>query len=438
VSDGPRFRFSCGPRCEKLSASDPTQRSVDGALSTGLLERESRASVRVSSRDIESGIAFVQGLARELGVESVIYLPGLDAGAWQIVQGPGREAAERVARAWLSAKGASTRPSPAPAAESDPPGLLTVPVSSPAFGALGVVVAARDPNRPWTERERALFRFALAAHTTGLDPRMIITAGPSTRIDDAFATGLRAAVANGELSLVYQPEVDLLTGRIAAVEALVRWQHPEFGELGPEWFISLAERSDLIYLVGGWVIDASIATLASWNAALPGLDVTMRINISPTQAIGDDIATPIAAALDRHGVPGRQVCIELTENVPFGDVQEVADALRRLKALGVSSAIDDLATGYSALSHLRSLPVDFVKVDRSLVSDIDTDRRAQTIVIALIGLAMNFGLGVIAEGVETEGEAAMLLQLGCTRAQGHHLGRPMAAEAVAELLRAQR
>ena len=115
----------------------------------------------------------------------------------------------------------------------------------------------------------------------------------------------------------------------------------------------------------------------------------------------------------------------------------MAQALRRLKELGVTSAIDDFATGYSALSHLRTLPVDFVKIDRSLVSGIDSDRRAQIIVTAVIGLALNFGLGVIAEGIETDAEAETLLGLGCTRAQGHHLGRPMTAAAVLELLREQ-
>jgi EAL domain-containing protein (putative c-di-GMP-specific phosphodiesterase class I) len=254
-------------------------------------------------------------------------------------------------------------------------------------------------------------------------------------VSDEFTAELRAAVRARGLHLVYQPEFDLPTGRVVAVEALARWHHPRLGELGPEWFIPLAERTDLIADIGTWAIDTALAQLASWRAARPGLDLTVRVNVSPLQITGHDIAATVADALDRHGVPAAQVCVELTENAPLGDVDEVARALRRLAALGVSSAIDDFATGYSALSHLRTLPVDFVKIDRSLVAGIDADPRAQAIVTAVIGLAINFELGVIAEGVETEPEAATLLRLGCTRAQGHLFARAMGPEAVLDRLR---
>lgn len=246
---------------------------------------------------------------------------------------------------------------------------------------------------------------------------------------------MRMAPARGELFLVYQPEVELATGEVVAVEALVRWRHPQRGELGPEAFIALAEQSDVIMVLGEWVISESLREFACWNAALAGLDVSLRVNVSPVQVTGGDMVTLFAAALAEHGLRGEQVCVEITENTQPGEVGELAAALRALKALGITSAIDDLATGYSTLSRLRFLPVDIVKIDRSLVSGIDGDARAQAIVRALIQLAGDLGVGVVAEGVENVAEEAALVRLGCTRAQGHHLARPMSAPEVLTLLR---
>jgi EAL domain-containing protein (putative c-di-GMP-specific phosphodiesterase class I) len=246
---------------------------------------------------------------------------------------------------------------------------------------------------------------------------------------------IRAAVANNDLVLVYQPEIDLLTRRVVAVEALLRWEHPRLGQLAPESFIAVAERTGLISAIGELVLDVSVGALAEWMADLPEIDLILRINVSPVQLNGPDVVTMFEQTLSKYGVPGTRLCIELTENQPLRDATRVADTLRRLKELGVSSAIDDLATGFSTLSRLRWLPVDVVKLDRSLVADIDADPRAQAIVTAVIGLAINFGMGVVAEGVETEDEVDTLLRLGCTRGQGHLLGMPVPAEAVVEMLR---
>lgn len=246
---------------------------------------------------------------------------------------------------------------------------------------------------------------------------------------------IRDAVANEELSLVYQPEIDLLTRRIVALEALLRWQHPERGELGPESFVGLAERSGLIRSIGEWVVDTSIGALASWMTAIPELDVTLRVNISPVQINSTDLVGLFETTLYRYGVPGSRLCIELTEHEPLHHPTHVASTLQQLRQLGIRSAIDDLATGYSTLSQLRWLPVDVVKIDRSLVTGIDTDARAEAIVTALIGLAINFGMGVVAEGVETEEEIETLLRLGCTRAQGHLLGMPAPTGEVVRILR---
>jgi EAL domain-containing protein (putative c-di-GMP-specific phosphodiesterase class I) len=237
------------------------------------------------------------------------------------------------------------------------------------------------------------------------------------------------------LSLAFQPEVDLQTREVLAVEALLRWHHPEHGQVAPDEFIALAERSDLISTLGAWVVDDSIRALARWRRAVPDLDVVLRVNVSPLQLKSSGLVELFDETLRANSVPGRLVCVELTENAPLTDPEQVASTLRRLKDLGITSAIDDLATGYSTLSQLRWLPVDAIKLDRSLVTGIDTDARAEAIVTALIGLAISFGLDVVAEGVETEAEAQTLLRLGCFRAQGHHLGRPAPEPEVLALLK---
>lgn len=257
-------------------------------------------------------------------------------------------------------------------------------------------------------------------------------AGPSDR---ALESQIRSALGAGELSLAYQPELDLRTRRVLAVEALLRWQHPEHGELGPSEFIALAERSDLIQLLGAWVVDESVGALAGWLNAIPDLDVVLRVNVSPVQLTGDRLVDLLAGALDRHGVPGRRICVELTETAPLPGPAQVASTLQRLARLGVRSAIDDLGTGYSTLSQLRALPVDVIKLDRTLVFGVNEDERGQAIIRALVGLARDLRVELVAEGVETAAEAECLLRLGLTRAQGHHLGRPAPAADVLALLR---
>jgi EAL domain-containing protein (putative c-di-GMP-specific phosphodiesterase class I) len=240
---------------------------------------------------------------------------------------------------------------------------------------LGVVVAAKPGGASWTSEERALVGFAAEFYGPSLDARAAplqagpaqFPAGPNDAATD-LETGMRTAAGNGELYLVYQPEVDLHTGQIVAVEALLRWLHPRHGALEPESFISLAEQSDLIKVLGAWVIEESLGDLATWNLEVLGLDVSLRVNVSPVQIAIDDIVALIADALKANGLAGERVCVEITENVMPSDVAQLSTVLRELKELGVSSAIDDLATGYSTLSRLRSLLVDIVKIDRSLAS----------------------------------------------------------------------
>ena len=382
---------------------------------------------------------FLQGLAKRSNTRVIVYVPigGSPPYALWISDDIGDaeevSAVEHLGRRWMSRL--------ADGGQTDGPENSQVAYAAlrtPDSGLLGALIAVKEAGDRWSAHEQDVLRLALDSYGSEIDHRRAAVNGSSAGRTFAGAdleAGIRNAVDQAELALVYQPEIDLLTRRVVAVEALVRWQHPLHGELGPESFISTAERSGLITVVGAWVIDAAAAALATWNAALPGLDVVLRVNVSPVQMHGAELVPLFRAAIERHKVRGTQLCIELTENAPLRDAAVVADTLRGLKELGVKSAIDDLAKGYSTLSQLRRLPVDIIKLDRSLVSGIDQDPRAEAIVTALIGLALNFGLEVVAEGVENEREVEALLRLGCTRAQGHHLGKPMHQDAVVELLR---
>ncbi|MDT4997850.1 MAG: diguanylate cyclase [Pseudonocardiales bacterium] len=251
-----------------------------------------------------------------------------------------------------------------------------------------------------------------------------------------ISTELDRAVRGGELRLVYQPEVHLRTRTVVAVEALLRWQHPSRGLLEPSGFIAVAEQSSAINEVGAWVIDEGVRELASWLTALPDLSVTLRVNVSPLQLAQDAIVSVFADALERHGVSGQCVCAEITERVPR-DLARLAATLPRLRALGIRSAIDDFGLGYSGLSQLRALPVDLIKIDRSLVAGIAADERARTILRAMVDLAGDLGIAVTAEGVESEPDARALDKLGCEYAQGHLLGAPVPGADILELLRAR-
>jgi len=308
---------------------------------------------------------------------------------------------------------------------------------------IGAVVAAKDPDREWTRAESALLEFAVDFHRTAL-VRCASRPLPSPTVewfrtlgaaDADLAKGMRGAAGRGELFLLYQPEIDLETGDVIAVEALSRWLHPRRGELGPDSFIALAEQSDLIQVLGAWVIEESFRDFGSWLHALPGLDLTLRINVSPTQIARPGFASLFAAALRRHGVPGERICIELTETTAVPEAAPMTAALADLRALGVQSAIDDLGSGYSSLNRLRALPVDLVKLDRGLVAGLDADDRAQRIVRGIVRMADDLGLAVIAEGVETVDELDALVRLGCRSAQGHYFGRPMTAASLVDYLR---
>ncbi|MFQ6392291.1 putative bifunctional diguanylate cyclase/phosphodiesterase [Nocardia sp. KC 131] len=249
-------------------------------------------------------------------------------------------------------------------------------------------------------------------------------------LQDDVELNLRGAVSDGSLLLHYQPEVDLRTGRIVALEALVRWMHPTRGLLPPGAFVSVAEATNLAGELGRWVIRSACAQFAEWRRRGLATNVVMRINVSPVQLVSLDFVERIEDILRLFGIDGSSVCLEITEHVVVQDLARTQVTLRGLKRMGVQIAIDDFGTGYSSLSHLKALPVDAVKIDRGFVQRLGASTDDLAIVKSIIGLAGSFGLGVVGEGVETPVAARTLVGLGCYRAQGFLIARPMPADEV--------
>ncbi len=247
-------------------------------------------------------------------------------------------------------------------------------------------------------------------------------------LQDDVELNLRGAVSDGSLLLHYQPEVDLRTGRIVALEALVRWQHPTRGLLPPGAFVGVAEATNLAGELGRWVLRTALAQFAKWRRAGLASNVVIRINVSPVQLVSLDFVECVEDVLRRHGIDGSSVCLEITEHVVVSDLTRTQVTLRGLKRMGVQIAIDDFGTGYSSLSHLKALPVDAVKIDRGFVQRLGASTDDLAIVKSIVGLAGSFGLGVVGEGVETAVAARTLVGLGCYRAQGFLIARPMPAE----------
>jgi diguanylate cyclase (GGDEF)-like protein len=245
---------------------------------------------------------------------------------------------------------------------------------------------------------------------------------------------LSGEIDDDALLLHYLPEVDLWTGAIVATEALVRWRHPTWGLLLPESFIGVAEAANLGGDLGRWVMRSAIAEFSRWRSNGVGLDTTLRINVSPAQLVSRGFVSSVAETIDEFGIDGGSVCLEITERAVVRDIDTTRKTLEALKEVGVQIAIDDFGTGYAVLSHLKSLPVDTLKIDTSFVRDLGTSSRDLAIVRAIIGLAEAFDLQLVAEGVETPAAALTLMRHGCHRAQGYLLSRPLPGHAMQALL----
>jgi EAL domain-containing protein (putative c-di-GMP-specific phosphodiesterase class I) len=238
---------------------------------------------------------------------------------------------------------------------------------------------------------------------------------------------------NNELEVYYQPQVDAISGRIVAAEALLRWRHPQRGLISPLEFIPLAEETGLIVPIGEWVLRRVCAQLSLWRA--DGLvPVKVAVNLSPRQFRQFDMVTMINAALHEYGLSPDCLELEITEGSLMHNPEEAESLLGELSRLGFRLAVDDFGTGYSSLAYLKRFPLHALKIDKSFVNDIETNHDSATIAGAVIALAHSLGLKVVAEGVEEIGQMEFLRGMNCDLAQGYLFGLPMPAENFEALL----
>jgi EAL domain-containing protein (putative c-di-GMP-specific phosphodiesterase class I) len=240
---------------------------------------------------------------------------------------------------------------------------------------------------------------------------------------------LRAALANGEFELYYQPLVDLQSDEVTSCEALLRWHHPERGMVSPAEFIPLAEEIGLIVPLGEWVLRKACADAVLWPD-----EVKVAVNLSPIQVMHKNLVPVVIGALASSGLPARRLEIEITESVLLHNTEMTLATLHQLHKLGVKISMDDFGTGYSSLSYLRSFPFDKIKIDRCFVSGLADGEDSCVIVQAIAGLAKNLGIMTTAEGVETEQQLQLVKSLGCTEMQGFLFSPPRRVEDLTQML----
>ncbi|MGK2928980.1 MAG: sensor domain-containing phosphodiesterase [Acidimicrobiales bacterium] len=307
----------------------------------------------------------------------------------------------------------------------------------PTSASIGYVVTDGDiaPERLVSDADAAMYvakqRGRNRAEAFGAE----LHARARARLDDERA--LRRALEDDELRLEYQPIISLADGSIIGAEALVRWERPGHGLLPPAAFIPLAEETGLIVAVGTWVLGEACAQLRAWQDSHPRHRLGMAVNVTARQISNGDLDTAVAAILERSGVEPGSVTLELTESTLMEDLDLSASTLTELRSIGVRIAIDDFGTGYSSLGYLKALPIDILKVDRSFVMNLGTNPYDSAIVTAISTIAGSLGLQVVAEGVETAEQVALVRDHGCDAAQGFHFARPMSADAFADLLEAR-
>jgi diguanylate cyclase (GGDEF)-like protein len=292
---------------------------------------------------------------------------------------------------------------------------------------IGVVFVPAD--RPVQDQDAALVlqradvaMYAAKKHYTGVHLYQDELDGYSPR-RLALASGLRAAIEQGQMTLRYQPQARVGDGTVLGVEALVRWEHPTYGVVPPDDFISIAEQTGQIRELTAFVLDAALRDCASWLAH--GRQLCVSVNLSVRNLMEPDLVSSVNALLVRHRVPAALLTLEITESHLMSDPARMAEVLHGLSSLGVRLSIDDFGTGYSSLAYLKQLPVAEVKVDKSFVRDLAVDAEDAAIVEAIITLAHTLRLAVVAEGVEDEATWDRLRELGCDQLQGYHLARPM-------------
>ena len=280
--------------------------------------------------------------------------------------------------------------------------------------------------------EVAMYR----AKEVGRNTVQFFTPAMNARARDRLALegALRSALLQDEFELFYQPQVDLGTGSVVGLEALIRWRHPSMGMVRPDRFINLAEETGLIVPIGSWVLRTACRQNRDWQHAGYG-PLRIAVNLSARQFAEPGLVREIARVLDETGMPAASLEVEITESLVMADVEGAIRTMRELKTMGVKLSIDDFGTGYSSLSYLRRFPVDVLKIDRSFVRDIASSADDAALVSAIIELARGLHMRVIAEGVETEAQLDYLRRRGCDEVQGHVFARAASGADVEALLR---
>lgn len=377
-------------------------KDVNGGLGHAVGDEVLQQVARRVSAVVRSG----DTVARLGGDEFVVLLPGVGGAA----------AAKAVAEKIVAAVG-------------EP--LLVAGGSLCMGAAVGIAVAdgsdVQDSGTLLKRADLAMYR----AKQTGcgwavFDAAEDDVASERVRLVDA----LRRALAQGEVSVAYQPVVDPVTGRAVGVEALARWYDEDRGHVPPDRFIPVAEQSGLIVPLTRSVLRQSLTACAAWCA--DGLDLGVAVNLSVHAVRRTDVPAMVTEELARAGVDPCRLTVEITESELADDGPRLREALAALRATGVTLSIDDFGTGFSSMSYLKRLPAQVLKIDRSFVRDLETDPRDLAIVRTLVQLAHGLSLGVVAEGVETDGALRMLAQMGCDLVQGYAVARPMPGD---ELLR---
>ena len=251
-----------------------------------------------------------------------------------------------------------------------------------------------------------------------------------------LADDLRAAIEGGEVELRYQPQVAIGSGRIVGVEVLARWRHPRLGELGAERLFAAAARAGLSPALSQHIQQVALAAVADWRGALAQLGIAVNITASDLGRAG--FAGMLLDRLDVLGIAPARLTVEITEHELIGDLAAAAEVLARLRQAGVAVALDDFGTGYSGIAYLKSLPIDYLKIDFRLAGDLMGTPREQVVVRHVIAMARELGLAVIAEGVESDAHRALLAEAGATHYQGYLCAPPLESAALTDLLERER
>lgn len=291
---------------------------------------------------------------------------------------------------------------------------------------------ASDPHQLLTNAETAMSH---AREHGGGEGYAFYSGGmneESTRIM-AIENGLRTAIEKEELRVTYQPKVDLVSGKIIGAEALIRWINPELGFIGPDEFIPIAERMGQIIPIGAWILRQACIQAAEWQTQF-NLDFKLAVNVSIKQIHDSDMVGTVKEVLAETNFPAHCLTLELTENMVMENAESNIELLHNLKALGVKLSIDDFGTGYSSLSYLQRFPLDELKIDRSFIEEVQSAENRTPIVRAMVSLAHDLGMTVVAEGIETDIQLNHMKLLQCELFQGYLCSKPVVAKAFAELL----